>query len=100
MDQNEFPLDPRHVGVPLVVPKMIFEPMVCLTQTMHLSCIKAISEPMVDSAQTMHLSCIKINTVTKQNEMRFHLYNVIKKYHRVCIKRFPCLNRAPILGLD
>jgi hypothetical protein len=47
--KNEFPLDPRHVGVPLVVPKMIFKPMVYLTQT-------------------VHLSCIEINTISKHTE--------------------------------
>jgi hypothetical protein len=33
IDQNVFPLDPRHVGVPSVAPKMISKPMVCWTQT-------------------------------------------------------------------
>jgi hypothetical protein len=54
MDKNEFALDPRHVGVPSVVPKMISEPMVCLTQT-------------------MHLSCVEINTIYKRTKMIFHL---------------------------
>jgi hypothetical protein len=36
MDQNELPLDPRHIGVPLGASKMIFEPMVHLVQTVHL----------------------------------------------------------------
>jgi hypothetical protein len=54
MDQNEFSLDPRHVGVPSVAPKMIFEPMVCLTKT-------------------MHLSCVEINTTSKHTEMIFHM---------------------------
>jgi hypothetical protein len=54
MDQNEFPLDPRHLGVPLAAPKMISEPMICL-------------------AQTVHLSYVEINTVSKQTEMSFHL---------------------------
>jgi hypothetical protein len=31
---------PTHVGVPLGASKMIYEPMVCSTQTVHLSCIK------------------------------------------------------------
>jgi hypothetical protein len=46
MGQNEFPLDPRHVGVPSVVPKMIFK-------------------PMVRSVQTVHLSYVEINTIFK-----------------------------------
>jgi hypothetical protein len=57
MDQNEFPLDPRHVGVQSIAPKMIFEPMVCL-------------------AQTMHLSCVEINTVSKLAEASFHFTDV------------------------
>jgi gamma-glutamyl phosphate reductase len=40
MGQNELPLDTRHVGVPLGVSKMIYEPRVRLTQTVHLSCIE------------------------------------------------------------
>jgi len=57
MDQNELPLDPRHVGVPSGVPKMIYE-------------------PMVRSMQTMHLSCVEINTVYKWTDTSFHLTHV------------------------
>jgi hypothetical protein len=35
---NELPLNPRHEGVPWGVSKMIYEPMVCSMQIMHLSC--------------------------------------------------------------
>jgi hypothetical protein len=38
MDQNELPLEPRHLGVSLGASKTISEPMVCLVQTVHLSC--------------------------------------------------------------
>jgi hypothetical protein len=96
MYQNEFPLDPHHIGVPLVAPKMIFEPMVRSVQTVHLSCVKintiskqtksnfhfthvtmelhrvrpkAIGMPMVHSAQTVHLSYVEINTILKWTEM-------------------------------
>jgi hypothetical protein len=54
MDQSEFPLDPCHVGAPMVAPKMIFE-------------------PMLRSVQTMHLSCVEINTISIQIETIFHL---------------------------
>jgi hypothetical protein len=54
MDQNEFALDPRHVGVPSVPPKMI-------------------SEPMVRSAQTLHLFCVEVNTISNQTETILHL---------------------------
>ena len=40
MERSEIPLDPRHLGVPSGASKMISEPMVRSTQTMHLSCIK------------------------------------------------------------
>jgi hypothetical protein len=57
MDQNQFPVDPRHVGVPLVASKMI-------------------SEQMVHSAQTLHLFCAMINTISKWTETRVHLIHV------------------------
>jgi hypothetical protein len=84
IDRKELPLDPRHLGVQQGVSKMISEAMVCLTQTMHLSCAeintiglfgrnwfvpsgvhKAISKPRVHLAQSVHLSCVKINTISK-----------------------------------
>ena len=46
---NEIPLDPRHLGVPSGASKMIFEPMVRL-------------------AQTVHISYINTNTISKQTE--------------------------------
>jgi hypothetical protein len=90
MDRNEFPLDPCHVGVPSVAPKMISEPMVRSVQTVYLSCVKISTTskrtktsfhlthvtqafpsvhqndcmPMVHSVQTVHLSCVKINTIS------------------------------------
>jgi hypothetical protein len=88
---------------------MISEPMVHLAQTMHQSCIdtnslqierreipheqrylgvpsgasKTIFEPMVRSMQTVHLSCVKISTISKLNEMSFHLSLVTWEYHRM-----------------
>jgi hypothetical protein len=71
MEWNEFLLDPRHVGEPLVVLKMIFE-------------------PMVQSAQTMHLSCVEINTISKQTETSFHFTHITKEFYWVRPKWFPC----------
>jgi hypothetical protein len=86
---NIAPPEPRHLGVQSSVSKMIYEPMVHLTQTEHLSCTDAntvsntdqneiphdpchlgvpsgasntISEPTVHSRQTVHQSCIKSST--------------------------------------
>ena len=56
-DQNELPLEPCHLVVSSSVSKMIFEPMVRL-------------------AQTMHLSCNDTNTVSKRKEKRFHKAHV------------------------
>ena len=53
MDPNNLPLEPRHLGVPLGPSKMISEPMVCL-------------------AQTVHLSCADTNTAFKRTKTRFH----------------------------
>jgi hypothetical protein len=36
MDQNDLPLEPRHLGVPLGPSKMISESMARLVQTVHL----------------------------------------------------------------
>jgi hypothetical protein len=54
---NRAPPDPRHLGVPSGASKTIYEPMVCLGQTEHLSCTDA-------------------NTVSKQIETRFHMTHV------------------------
>jgi hypothetical protein len=52
MDQNEILDDPRHLGDPSGVSKMI-------------------SEPMVRLAQMEPLSCFKISTMSKWTEMSF-----------------------------
>jgi hypothetical protein len=54
---NRAPPDPRHLGVPSGASKMIYEPMVRLTQTEHLSCTDA-------------------RTVSKLIETRFHMTHV------------------------
>jgi hypothetical protein len=62
MDRNELPFKPRHQGVPYGATKMISEPVVCL-------------------AETVHLSCTETNTVSKRTEMRFYMTHVTKQYH-------------------
>jgi len=57
MDRNDIALDPRHLGVSSDVPKTIFDPMVRLTQT-------------------VHLSLVEINTISKWTEMSFHFTHV------------------------
>jgi hypothetical protein len=54
MDKNEIPRDPRHLGVPSGVSKMI-------------------SKAVVRSPQTVHLSCVKISTIFERSESSFHL---------------------------
>jgi hypothetical protein len=103
MDWNEISQDPRHLGVPPGVSKMIYKLMVCLAQIMHLSCTdtntvskrteneipleprhlgvqlggaKTISEPIVHSGQTVHPSCTDTNTVSKSTKMGFHKSHV------------------------
>jgi hypothetical protein len=83
MDWNNIPYDPHHLGVPSGASNMISEPMLC-------------------SAQNVHQSCVNIGTISKQNEMSFHL----SLTHRSAIKcaqndfwafgRFGT-NHAPIL---
>jgi hypothetical protein len=43
---------------------------------------------MVRLAQTVHLSCMDTNIITEQTEMRFHMADVTKEYHRVRLKGF------------
>jgi hypothetical protein len=101
MQRREIPHDPRHLGVHSGAPRMIYEPMVRLTQTVHLSwakisaiskwaefslesrklvvssgASKMTSKPMVRLAQTMHLSSTDTNTVSKWKEERFHMIHV------------------------
>jgi hypothetical protein len=94
---------PHQLGVLSGVSKMISEPMVCLTQSVHLSCIKGNTiskrtemrfhittspsscimcgqndfvELVVRLAQTVHLSCTDTNTIFKQTETTFHMTQV------------------------
>jgi hypothetical protein len=82
--------EPRHLGVPSDVSKMISEPTVCL-------------------AQTVHLSCTDTNTFTKWTKMRFHMTHVTMDFQRVCPIRFlrlwyirqkPCTYLASRLALS
>jgi hypothetical protein len=57
MDRNEYPLEPRHLGVPS-------------------GAFKTISEPTVRLVQIMQLSYTDTNTVSKRTEMRFHMTHV------------------------
>jgi hypothetical protein len=94
------PPDPRHLEVPSDASKTIYEPMVRLTQTEHLSCTDAntvskrdrnkilheprhlgvpsvasntIFEPTIRSTQTVHQSCTRSCTISKWTEPSFHL---------------------------
>jgi hypothetical protein len=66
------PLDPRHLGVPSSVFKTIFEPMVCLTQTVLLSCTDA-------------------NTISLWTETRFNKTHVTEEFRQVHPKQFSSL---------
>jgi hypothetical protein len=57
MDQNELPLEPRDLGVQSGASKTIYEPMVRLVQT-------------------VHLSCTDTNAVSKRTKTRFHMTHV------------------------
>jgi hypothetical protein len=52
MERIQIPHDPRHLGVPSGASKTIFEPMVRLMQTVHLSCIKISTISKTDQAFT------------------------------------------------
>jgi hypothetical protein len=61
-DWNKILHDPQHQVVPSGAYKMIFEPLVC-------------------STQIMHLSCVKVSTISKWTESRFLLSLVTLEYH-------------------
>jgi hypothetical protein len=114
MDQNEVPHDTRHLDVPSGASKMISEPMVCLVQTVQLSCVKICTiSKWIETAstlalsprstigciqndlwaydmlvQTVHLTCTDSNTVFKRTQTSFHFSLVTLKYHRVRPKWF------------
>jgi hypothetical protein len=67
MDWNELPLEPRHLVVPLGASKTILEPMVRLTQA-------------------IHLSCTNTNTVSKQAKRWFHMTHTTEEIHWVRTK--------------
>jgi hypothetical protein len=90
MDQNELPLEPRDLGVPL-------------------GASKTISEPMIHSVRTVHLSCSDANSVSNRTKTRFHKTHVTYKFHRVrpkqflsqwCIRRKLCSDLASRLALS
>jgi hypothetical protein len=62
MNENELPLEPRDLGVPSDTSKTIFEPIVCLVQT-------------------VHLSWIKISAISKRTEVSIYLNLITKEYH-------------------
>jgi hypothetical protein len=57
MGRNEYPFQPRHLAVSSGASKMIYEHVV------HL-------------AETMHLSCTETNTISKRTETRFYMTHV------------------------
>ena len=70
---------------------------------------KTIFEPIVRLAYTVHLSCTNTNTISKQIETRFHMTHITKEFHRVHPKRFlslwyvrrkPCIYLASMLALS
>jgi hypothetical protein len=56
---------------------------------------KKISEPMVCLVQTVHLSCVKISAISKQTEMSFHFSLVTYECHRVQPKRDSTWPKSP-----
>jgi hypothetical protein len=69
MNWIKHPLELRHLGVLLGACKTISEPMVCL-------------------AQTMHLSCTDTNTISKWTKTRFDMTHVTLEFHQVRPKPF------------
>jgi hypothetical protein len=114
MYRNDIWHDPRHLGVPSGASKMVYEPMVCSAQTMHLSyptLTQFVNRPKRDSTwpmsprcsiacvqncfraygmfgATMHLYYTNTNTISKQTELRFDMTYVTKEFQWVHPKWF------------
>jgi hypothetical protein len=114
MDCNELPLEPRQIGVPTGASKIIYEPMVCLAQTVYLSCIDITLSPNRPkraftwvSSPINTMGCVqndfwaygmfganrvpilhRHNTVSKQTKTSFHLSLITYKYYGVRSKWF------------
>jgi hypothetical protein len=90
MNWIKHPLELRHLGVLSGASKVIYEPTVCL-------------------AQTVHLSWTIKNTISKRTKTRFHMTHVTLEFHRVRPKWFlrllfvrhkPCTYLASRLALS
>jgi hypothetical protein len=90
MDWNGIPPNQSHKGDPSGASKMIYEPMLC-------------------SVQTVHLSSVKVSTMSKQTKTSIHLSLVTLEYHRArpkwfsslwYVRRKPCTNLASRLALS
>ena len=59
-----------------------------------------IFEPVVRLEQTVHLSCTNTNNISKQIETRFHMTHVTKEFHLVHPKLFPSLHSVQTVQLS
>ena len=80
MERSEVPHDPRHLGVPSGASKTIFEPMVRLTQTVHLFYIKISTIPKQAelSLETRHLELPSVRP--KRFLSRRHIWHKLYTY--------------------
>jgi hypothetical protein len=105
MDQNELPLEPHHLGVPSVRPKLLLSlwylwrnPCTsngrkwastwASSRRSTIGCIQNYFWPYGTLEQTMHLSCTDANSVFKRTKTRFDMTHVTKGFHRVHPKWF------------
>jgi hypothetical protein len=54
-----------------------------VTLELHQVCLERLFEPMVRLTQTVHLSSVKISTMSERTETSFLLSLVILEYHQV-----------------
>jgi hypothetical protein len=86
MNQNELLVEPRHLGVPSGASKMISMPMVCLVQTVHLSC--------TDITPSLNWSKLDSKGPTSLRSFIGCIKNDFWEYGTLAV------NRAPILRQD
>jgi hypothetical protein len=107
---NRAPPDTRQLGVPSGASKTIYEPMVRLTQTEHLSYTDANTVSKTDwnkipyDSRHLGVPSVASNTISKpsvrsprssiskRSKASFHLVLITQESHRVCPKWFLCIS--------
>ena len=88
MDQNELPLEPRHLVVPTGASKTISEPMVCLAQITHLSCTDINTDEDITCPDTTTMATFDSQLKQSFTINVFDTFDELMLHHDVCSLSF------------